>query len=485
MCYIRFFLLLLSVVLPSAVFAAPGGCRENFINSSDCQFEVLSHNAAPAPAISKGIRLDSGVQYVLFNNYPAIGPRFVSSARENDLFVPQNTEAEFWAFINTPVHDIGKLYAVPKRSYTATPILCAGMTPGSIIVPVPTADKSIDPVAVQGYTPLVDADTPETTRKIITSLAGGNPITFSLTRNDCSTDINGTQCVLAKFLEMQTLVFTATGTKPGLKETPNFKWAEPSVTRYYYVSKNGAAYESVANCNSLAPSINGTCGSSHGQTLASAPTTNLCSAGNATAVLGIGPWSWTCAEVSGGTSTNCQASKSPPVNGSCGTAAGSWVSSAPTTNLCTTGTAGAVSGSWAWTCYGLSGGSNATCTANKPAVCVPTSCTTCDYTGTLVNKANETQCRVSGAAWSVTATDAGWCYNGRCRAYFFDDCSPSQNYVARCYKGNVKSNRTIGTYETRSCSSCTTSTSNDSCTVCRNIWGSGAAGQWDFNRNFD
>jgi len=53
--------------------------------------------------------------------------------------------------------------------------------------------------------------------------------------------------------------------------------------------------------------VNGVCGSSNGATLSSAPTTNLCSAGTASAVTGTGPWNWTCAGSGGGTTANCSA----------------------------------------------------------------------------------------------------------------------------------------------------------------------------------
>ncbi len=59
-----------------------------------------------------------------------------------------------------------------------------------------------------------------------------------------------------------------------------------------------------------------------------------------------------------------------PVNGECGSADGSTVSTAPTTNLCNKGTASAVTGTgpWAWTCAGLNGGTTASCSANKTVV---------------------------------------------------------------------------------------------------------------------
>ena len=63
-----------------------------------------------------------------------------------------------------------------------------------------------------------------------------------------------------------------------------------------------------------ASGTNGTCGSSNGQSLASIPTTNLCTAGTPSAVTGTGPWTWTCAGIGGGTTANCSATKSstPP-----------------------------------------------------------------------------------------------------------------------------------------------------------------------------
>src|SRR6516162_6278224 len=53
-------------------------------------------------------------------------------------------------------------------------------------------------------------------------------------------------------------------------------------------------------------------------------------------------------------------------NGVCGSAGGVSTTSAPTTNLCSAGTAGAVSdiGSlWTWSCVGGKGGSTASCSA--------------------------------------------------------------------------------------------------------------------------
>lgn len=55
-----------------------------------------------------------------------------------------------------------------------------------------------------------------------------------------------------------------------------------------------------------------------------------------------------------------------PVNGVCGTANGTTLSSIPTTNLCGDNSLPAVtdSGPWGWTCIGQNGGTNAPCSAN-------------------------------------------------------------------------------------------------------------------------
>jgi hypothetical protein len=109
--------------------------------------------------------------------------------------------------------------------------------------------------------------------------------------------------------------------------------------------------------------VNGVCGSSNGADLTSAPTTNLCSAGAASAVTGSGPWTWSCSGNNGGTTAQCQA----PVliNGSCGLANGVAVSNTPSSGLCTTGLPSAVTGSgpWNWTCAGSNRGSTALCSA--------------------------------------------------------------------------------------------------------------------------
>ena len=118
--------------------------------------------------------------------------------------------------------------------------------------------------------------------------------------------------------------------------------------------------------------VNGACGSSNGATLTSAPTANLCTTGTASTVSGSGPWSWSCAGSNGGTTATCSALKvasTQGVNGTCGSSNGATLTSAPTANLCTTGTASTITGSgpWRWNCAGSNGGTTASCSASLQA----------------------------------------------------------------------------------------------------------------------
>lgn len=113
----------------------------------------------------------------------------------------------------------------------------------------------------------------------------------------------------------------------------------------------------------LCPAINGACGGADGVGVTSAPSSNLCSTGTATSVSGSGPWGWACNGSGGGTNASCSAPLK--INGACGSANGVGTTSAPSSGLCSAGTASSVSGSgpFSWTCNGANGGSNASCSA--------------------------------------------------------------------------------------------------------------------------
>jgi hypothetical protein len=109
---------------------------------------------------------------------------------------------------------------------------------------------------------------------------------------------------------------------------------------------------------------NGTCGSSNGAFLVSAPAKNLCESGVASAVTGTGPWAWSCSGRHGGTNSQCSAQLH--ITGVCGSANGVTLSAPPKTGLCSSGIPSIVSGNgpWTWTCAG-NDGSSAACEAQS------------------------------------------------------------------------------------------------------------------------
>ncbi|MCK9578304.1 PKD domain-containing protein [bacterium] len=146
----------------------------------------------------------------------------------------------------------------------------------------------------------------------------------------------------------------------------------------WYWNCNGINLGSTVSCsaNKAPTKIDGQCGLSHGSAFEIAPTTGLCSAGTASYVSGTGPWTWKCAGHNGGTSVNCSAQKISKINGQCGSSNGGYFYSAPTTGLCNSGTASYVSGTgpWTWTCGGINGGTTASCSAKERSLIVNGQC---------------------------------------------------------------------------------------------------------------
>jgi hypothetical protein len=130
-----------------------------------------------------------------------------------------------------------------------------------------------------------------------------------------------------------------------------------------------ASYVLVFLVSAHAQLVTGACGSSNGAILSSSPTANLCSSGTASTVSGSGPWSWDCFGNGRGTTAICSAlevASAQGVSGACGSSNGATLTSAPTANLCTAGAASTVSGSgpWYWNCAGSSGGATTSCSAS-------------------------------------------------------------------------------------------------------------------------
>ncbi|MBF0265701.1 MAG: hypothetical protein HQL46_10550 [Gammaproteobacteria bacterium] len=119
--------------------------------------------------------------------------------------------------------------------------------------------------------------------------------------------------------------------------------------------------------------VNGSCGSSNNQNLYSAPTTNLCSSGTASS---SGAWTWTCSGSDGGSNEACSANKKQ--DAICGTPSSG--RNAPNTGLCFLGGANPStpvdngSHQWAWGCQGINGGNSVNCTTDivNDGVCEPT-----------------------------------------------------------------------------------------------------------------
>jgi len=79
---------------------------------------------------------------------------------------------------------------------------------------------------------------------------------------------------------------------------------------------------------------NGVCGSSNGTTSSATPTSNLCTTGTASAVTGSGPWSWTCAGSNGGVAATCTTTSSQITYtiGSASTGSGTVTCTSPVNN---------------------------------------------------------------------------------------------------------------------------------------------------------
>ena len=203
-------------------------------------------------------------------------------------------------------------------------------------------------------------------------------------------------------------------------------------TRTWTCSGSGGG--SNASCSKANPlcAVNGTCGSADTVGTMSAPSSNLCSSGTATAVSGTGPWTWNCNGANGGTNASCSAPLMQ--NGVCGSANGVGVTSAPSSNLCSSGTATAVSGAgpWSWNCNGVNGGTNASCSA---PLRVNASCGSANGVGAYTAPSSGlcspgTASAVSGAGpftWTCAGSNGG--ANASCAAPLRQDaqCGASHN----------------------------------------------------------
>lgn len=257
-------ILALAILIASgAARASPGGCFGS-AGADTCQFEVTSNSSAPAQTISSGIRLDGGIQNILFNNFSGNSPslcRFIDNAGSN-IFVPQNTAAEFVSFLDSPPSGIGFAQCVMPASYSATPSLSYGTyaidqeggppfdtsgvaSPPTQSVAVPQANLwagcGASPalpcnIARAATTPLQSIDTIN---------SGGGPIAFLYTRYDCppgATDFS--QCSRRQVKEEQTITFSA-DPSPNSSDG-NGVWDKQSVASTWFISDDGVNWTSIS-----------------------------------------------------------------------------------------------------------------------------------------------------------------------------------------------------------------------------------------------
>ena len=100
---------------------------------------------------------------------------------------------------------------------------------------------------------------------------------------------------------------TSTGKLSGTPTAAGLTNLTFTVSDYSYPTAQTASIVLPLRIWSSAP-VNGTCGSSNNWTFTTAPTANLCTTGTASAITGTGPWSWTCSGTNGGTAATCSAS---------------------------------------------------------------------------------------------------------------------------------------------------------------------------------
>jgi YD repeat-containing protein len=158
--------------------------------------------------------------------------------------------------------------------------------------------------------------------------------------------------------------------------------------------------------------VNGACGSANGQSFTTAPAADLCAAGAATALSGTGPWSWSCTGANGGTTSSCSANlQATAINGVCGSANGQTFSTAPTTGLCSAGTATEVTYSvtmWSWSCVGTDGGSTIACMANAQTTPINGVCGSAN--GQIFTSAPSENLCSAGTATAVSGNNP-WTWN--------------------------------------------------------------------------
>jgi len=248
------------------LYAADEGRCYGKEGPTTCQYSVDTYTVAQSQLVSQGLRLNSGISNVLFNNYPMLGPLFISNTGNNDFFIPQKTEAEFFSFAQARLNGIVINPAVPPAtfSYTAHPLFNCGaniVTPAEIerTVTVPmnqNTGQDADPIVLDGFTKMTDTENPAYLQTTIGQTTTGGLFDFA--------HINGSA---EEFVESQAITFNAKedttitplyggsdNQQQGLY-LPHYTWdmASPSISKKLYQRGPGNTYTEVTSCESAYP----------------------------------------------------------------------------------------------------------------------------------------------------------------------------------------------------------------------------------------
>ena len=223
----------------------------------------------------------------------SFGPVTTNPSDESLSFSIVNRPA--WATFNTAT---GALFGTPTSA-------SVGAFAGIVI----SVSGGADPVSLPAFAIQVQSatdgaptisGTPPTTvasggNYAFTPVAGdpdGNPLTFSIMNAPSWASFN-------------TSTGDLSGTAPSSATASLFSNIVISVTDG--TSSASLAPFAITVTAPTAPTQNGACGAANGTAVATAPTSGLCSTGTASAVSGSGPWAWSCAVASPGTTASCSA----------------------------------------------------------------------------------------------------------------------------------------------------------------------------------
>ncbi len=146
------------------------------------------------------------------------------------------------------------------------------------------------------------------------SLSSSNPAVMSCSGSTCTAISPGTVTLTRGFSNTDVSVTAASFNWNGGTETLNSNIMLNSCPSGGHTLTVGG-YSPTWNITVFSPI--GTCGTANASSTMSIPTTNLCSAGTASAVSGSGPWNWTCTGTGAGATVASCSANTPVLTASC------------------------------------------------------------------------------------------------------------------------------------------------------------------------